>query len=330
LAYLKSWKVGLVLALIIPVGLFTTFRLTGVLPEPTTVSESVVLNTVQWQSIRPDGDIHIDKNVTASFNGEINLSHTILIFAYYRLDEDYGSDSVYLSMNESAALEKGFVNNVNVTFQEDYGNSEIDLRDVPIWYGSSSGMQPLWDGNLTVSSYAHELGGSGTKAFLDLSGLGQPKSVSFGTFVHWVLGSPQNQTHLLNVTMETTYYNGTGFERIVQPFQLKIAPGESNSVQTATEIDAGTYADLYLGVNGTEWYKTYLNQGEIVKLWINGTSDPVPWFNIFVYDAYGRLLAQGSPSSSQAIELTANATGYLYIKLQSLGHYGFYSMTVQE
>ena len=130
--------------------------------------------------------------------------------------------------------------------------------------------------------------------------------------------------------METTYYNGTGFDRIVQPFQLKIAPWESNSVQTATEIDAGTYTDLYLSVNGTEWYKTYLSQGEIVKLWINGASDPAPWFNTLIYHAYGKLLAQGSPSSSQALELTANATGYLYIELQSLGHYGFYSITVEE
>ena len=311
-------------------GLFITFRSTGVLPGPATVSENVVLSTVQWQSIRPDGDINFDKNVTTFHNSEINVSNEIFILAYYHLYPDYGSDMVDLFVNESAALEKGFVNDINVTFQEDYWNSEIDLRDVPTWYGSSSGMQPLWDGNLTVSSYAHELVGGGTKAFLDLSGLSQPKSVSFSTFVHWVLGSPQNETHLLNVTMETTYYNGTGFDRIVQPFQLKIAPWESNSVQTATEIDAGTYTDLYLSVNGTEWYKTYLSQGEIVKLWINGTSDPAPWFNTLIYDAYGKLLAQGSPSSSQALELTANATGYLYIELQSLGHYGFYSITVEE
>lgn len=221
----QKWKTLTLLSIIVPVGLLVSLRLTGILPEPEgpIIAETITLETVKWEIERPPGYINIWDNLESLYEEEIKLWQEISIDDYYTESWGYGgSDYIALMINLTASLEAGFVNSVNITFSEDYGNSEIRFFEVQAWPKFYSHAE-----NFSISDYAHHLWGSGLKAFMELTGVDHPKRVRFDGIVHWILRSPKDKTHLMEIATELVYYNGTAFKKIVQPFQLKIALGNN-------------------------------------------------------------------------------------------------------
>ncbi len=327
---MRNWKVALLLSLIIPIGLLTTFKITGIVREPATVSETMTLEPVKWELERPDNIIAIEDTVKSFYDDEsISVNCSVFVYGYHDISE-YASDYVSLSVNVTATLQAGFVDNVNITFWEDYEDSEV-------WVPNAERETRFYEhlSNLSIVDWAQPFSRwwrlhDDVKAFIKADGVNQPSNVCFWSPAHWVLRSPRNQTHLMEVAVELVYFNGTAYKRIVQPYQLKIGPDDNNSFETADTIGQGVDSWLYLGGYDVEdYYKIHVEQGYVISINVSGTFIPKPAFYLDLYDPEGEWKAGSSKwGYSHTITYVADSAGDWFIRTRVYENYGFYSLTV--
>jgi hypothetical protein len=328
----RNWKVIFVFPLIVLISLLIAFQLTGVLHGPFTISEEVTLKPVKWEGERPwDAYFRYHDHVKAYSENEIRLTHEVVVAEFLSDEVHSGPDTLDLVINASATIESGFVSYVNITFWDDYEPSIVDF-----FLGDDLRFRSFAD-NMFVSRYMDYVTGTGLKAFIEFKGENQPKNVSIGGVVAWLLRSPTNTTNLIDVNIETVYYNGTVYKKIAQPFQLKIAPDNNNSFETAQEIQMGFYPRFLIGSHLTggdhqDYFKIHLIQGQEVALEINATSAPtVPSFYTYVYNPERETVISrdsGPPSYYESIVFTANSTGYWFVEVRVNGSHGSYSLKV--
>ena len=319
----RNWKTALLLSLIIPIGLLATFKITGVVREPATVSETITLEPVKWELERPGGMITIKDTVESFYDDEsISLCSSVYLGHYLDFPEHEISPII---MNVTVTLPTGFVNDVNITFWEGYEYSEVGFFEVHAWPKFYSHGE-----NLSIVDYAHHLSGEGLKAFMELAGVNRPKSVHFSGIVHWILGSPIDQTHVMEAAVELVYFNGTVYKRLVQPYQLKVGPDDNNSFETADTIGQGADSWLYLGGYDVEdYYKIHVEQGHVISINVSGTLLPKPAFYLDLYDPAGEWKAGSSRwDYSHTVTYVADSAGDWFIRTRVYENYGFYSLAV--
>jgi len=221
-------------------GLLATFRLAGVLYEPATASvlESIVLDTVEWELERPGGAIGVGDDVESRYNDDNALIIQDIHVGNYHPDYfsiGYGrSPLVDLSANVTASVRVGFVKEVSLVFRESNESSRLNFYEEH---------QLMKFKNLSRT----DLKDWATEAYVNMSGINSPSNVGFQAPIDWVLYSPYDQTHQLEITSRITYYNGTIYKRIVQPFRFKLFGDNNNSFDTAQEVHEGVYERLFIG-----------------------------------------------------------------------------------
>lgn len=79
------------------------------------------------------------------------------------------------------------------------------------------------------------------EVFINLTGINQPKKVAFqARLIHWILRSPNNRTYEMEAFLEITYFNGTVYKNVIQPFQFTMLSHDDNdSFEAADEIKIG-------------------------------------------------------------------------------------------
>jgi hypothetical protein len=315
------------LSVIVPMGLLATFRLTGVLREPPSVFMTTVLDTSKCEFERPDSDFHIPCRLNSFYENDIELNQEIDRIMFYRLNWMDDSDHVSFILSMDASAQIGFAYSVNITMREEYENSLVYFDEIASWPGIFYNPK-----NLTLADCVEFIRGTGTKAFMTLVNANLSKSVHFDGKIDWVLESTWNMTHSLEVELDVVYYNGTVYQRIVQPFSIKITHDDNNSFQTATEINEGNYSG-YIGANDpTDCYKITLTQGQRVNIYVNATStEHVAIITVSVYRPGETNPMLVTPYEYwQNIEFTSDAAGYWIIEIQWVNNCGFYSMEVNK
>jgi len=211
-------KVLFILSIIIPVGLLTSFRLTGILEGPITISETITLETIRWEFQRPDNATatYINDVVEASYNND-GLTANPRIYILYYVDRPYGSyfDSLRMvfSINSTIINQDGFIESVYVVLNKDQ-LCQIDWKETAFHFENLSLVE-------RVEGYK-----SSTKAYVGLTGANHSDSVYFSSEISWDLLTPNNQSHQIRVAYELTYYSGTAYKKIIQPFELVIVGSE--------------------------------------------------------------------------------------------------------
>jgi hypothetical protein len=306
-------------------GLLITFRLSGILRGPLTISENKTLDAASWSIERPAAIIHIGDLLRHVYNGDVSANYAIFIDDYHGNSWDYGgNDVINMQVNVTASIGKGFIHSANITFWEDYKNSFVNFFEDVAWPKQYAHVE-----NLSIIRHKDWLIKPGLKAFVELAGLNNPKSVSFSCFVDWVLRSPQNYTHQLEVRFELVYFNGTAYNRLVQPFQLKIGPDDNNSFEKAEEIVAGKTYRFYIGPNDVDdYYKVYLNEGSTVSIRLKGIAPPA-LCDLELYDNNGKLAAYSNYDVSHNVTYTISSSGYWIIRVHQIENFGFYNLTLE-
>jgi len=328
----RSWKLGLLLSIIIPVGLLMAFRLTGILREPLTISseisETITLDPVHWHFERPCGYLNLNESVEARYTDEVSTYQKINIGGFTYKDSYYGgSDSLFLTPNITAQVEKGFITDLHVGFNDSYERSQIDFHEIEYKVKLS---------NLALTNYSdvdwfHPYPRS--DFFINLAGVNFPKNISFYTPVDWALYSPYNQTHQLEITSEITYYNDSVLKKIIQPFMLEIGPDNNDNFETARIIQPGMSDKLWIGQDDrSDWYKIQLIQGQKVHIDVNNTHYfPIlaALMSVHIYDPQEKVVTQSDASGFfETVDFVANATGYWYIEVRIVGGGGMYLLAV--
>jgi len=329
------------LSIIVPIGILTTLRLTGILQGPITIAETKTLETVKWEFDRPSTwvDLYQSKPKSLYTNVEASVNVSLYIFTYNEKIKSnlFNSDYVIMNVTVTADASNGYVENVYLVFRENYTYSEVSF--FAISYEGPWILQQRYS-NLSIVGYAHisnrevkgnEILKDNEKAFIRLAGVNHPSKISAQPTIHWILRSPNNQTHEMEIISEVTYFNGTAYKKVVQPFQLKLAQDDNNSFENAEEIGFGAH-EAYIDdkTDPVDYYKIWLEKDQVIRvekaysLWYSEyfprdlqESDQVG-LDIFVYDPYRNLKTSLTypTNATREVTFTADASGWWYIEVK--------------
>lgn len=341
---IKNWKTLFLLSIILPVGLLTTLKITGMIKEPLTIAETLEMAPVVWKCERP----RITSNVPGDIikvnysDNEVSLTEFLELGEYddgsgFWSWQGTGGPTIYIGAQElTVSVKSGFVDRLKFELSEGYSASSAAFHES----GGRSGS------NLTMEKMADRLRNpqmldANTKAFLSMVRVGNPNRVSMSeiseTSALYSLESPYNYTHQISITIEVVYFNGTVYKKLVQPVLFVFVPDNNNSFETAEEINFGTreaYLDDMAEGDMVDYYKIWLEQGQDVEF---ALIDP-----LIQRDAIGLEMSIYNPekqlevsllypeNSTRKTTLEANQTGWWYIKIDYVIGLYIYRLDVLE
>ena len=184
-----------------------------------TIAENMTLDPIVWTFQRPNESVIILDKLNATYTGDLSANMYVLIL-YYENESRFvgGCDYLRMSMaiNATTSNPDGFIESVNIVAQKDQ-QSTVD------WLGTQFEFE-----NLSLAARAVGYRWE-TQAYIKLAGVNHTSSVRAKALVLWDLRTLNTQSHQLEIAYEITYYNGTAYNKLVQPFQLNIVGrGEEN------------------------------------------------------------------------------------------------------
>jgi hypothetical protein len=333
----KSWKVFLVLAVITCVGLFSAFKLGVFTSAPVVVVKTTVLQPVSWEFVRQDHYVLgvpdcVFDNVSGSFvtdgGGVINETVRILNYIPAPYSQFAGGTDLGMDFDLASSFKHGFMVDANVTFQEtDTASSIVNfLRDPECTTCE----------NLSIVGWEDGLDLNSLRAFVALANSKDSSQTCFEQAVDWVLYSPNNQTQALTVSADVTYFNGTVYEEVVQPFQLQLSNHANTSFdtaeQTALNQPLNSFVCGYPGWITVDYFKVWLTNGTSASFKLDYLMDTtVGGMEMRVYDPNRQLrtcLIYGVNDTLCQLTAYVNETGWWYAELDNPTAYTVYTLTI--
>ena len=323
-----KWKAILVVTVVFSMILFAGFKLSDLASRP---SISVVLvnqNLVAWESERPTYIFDFEQKINSTFfdGGWINAS--VLAGTFFS-DEQFFN----LDLNLTADLNEGFVQNVTVTIESNSSASwvELDITDP-----ASPTSSVNWEGPLSLTRYSQGPSAEGNveKAFVEFMGESNSHQVSISVWPNWWFEGAFSETEQMNVSFATSYFNGTDYKEVVQPFSLTLVSDNEHTFDTAKEVATNqTVIGFIGGDDNADFFKVYLDQGETfnatdfrgscllaIMLNLYSSADDNPLISSPIYE--------GISLSPQSIAYSISSTGWYYVEVEWWAGDGPYTMTL--
>lgn len=205
----------------VPILLFTALGFTTLSDGPPNIAETRTLETMAWNDTRTgDHFQYFGGSLNATYiDDEISLSLRLLILNYIGAGMLPGYPpwlGLYVEINASLASSSAFIYDINVSFhQADLVNWNVPGLPATTEYPQKLALVEPQTSLLVMTVY------EGPYAFMYLLGQNGSRSVSYGAMPQWQFSS-NSAIHSLQVDYEITYFNGTSYKRIVQPFRLEI------------------------------------------------------------------------------------------------------------
>jgi hypothetical protein len=206
----QKWISLTILAIIIPTGLLTAFKLTGIIPEASE-PKIITLEPASWTMEQPSKYTVIGDCIEKSYvNDETAIFFRIFVSSYHEnsIDSPFeGRDGIIFraSVNESSM--KGFVSSLIVKFQPD-SNSTVFVSRYTF----------LEVTNITITEM-REVGTYFNEAYLKASP--SESSSYLKTQIYWVFMGDNNIEHKLDLKLEVIYFNGNEYRKIIAPIVLQ-------------------------------------------------------------------------------------------------------------
>jgi len=194
----------------------TTFKMTGILQGPL-MPENLWLDVVKFEFIRPTHDTHLDKKLSADYaDAYISINFASIIGVYQENNTAYdGNDLITMrvKIDATATNQNIYIKNLYVAFDKDCSNSIVTWLDTYFKFENLS---------LVSHSCGWSFNDSYKRAYARLEGINYPREISFSATLVWSFNTSNDKTHHTQLTCEITYYNGTVYKKIIQPFELTI------------------------------------------------------------------------------------------------------------
>ncbi len=211
----QKWFSIALLAVAVPMGLLATFRLTGIIPEPPTITETVTAETITWNMTRPEEATGFaGRIIENNFNvNGTNVRLSIHITSYLENSEQFG-DCLWFSVNATANVQQGFIHSVYIKFLQTDQNAFLLISEQKEW---------LTLENLKITSLSTEATYS-REAHLYATGVNNPKTCTLTNPAYWYFldVNENNLDHWTTITLETTYFNGTAYRKVTIPVQIGV------------------------------------------------------------------------------------------------------------
>ena len=326
----RETKAILVLALIIPIGLLTTLKLTGILQAPVTIAETKTLEVVEWESERTSSLFHFSDRVEAGYIDDISVNQTVGLWGFDGVDKMYDcASTLRMNLNLTASLLEGHIENVNVTFYDNDLSSQLRILYLPLGSETqTAGLGSTWK-NLSITDYEDWMQWTGALAFVNFEGVNNPSKVYFNISLVWVMRSPLNQSEQLTIRTELTYFNGTTHTKLVQPFRVRLIHDMNEDFETAQEVVSGQVVRSFLGgEDKQDFYKIWLGDGNTISASMTARTDVN--FDLYLYNPNQIEVSSSTngPGITESISYTVDAAGFWFIEVRNNGGQGVYTLTL--
>ena len=212
----RSLKAVFILSIVVLVSLLATLRFAGILQEP--VRDNITLEIIEWEIKRPNQTVTLEDALKSSYsNSEMSTMMCVMIGTYSNDDPAFASDFVTIEVitNATTTTINSFVDSVYIVLHKDC-QSTVDWISTEFYFENLS----LID---QAQGYIQN-----TKAYISLKSLNHSNEVYLSAAAQWLLFTPNNQSHQLDVFFELTFHNGTSYKKVIQPFQLEILGDKEN------------------------------------------------------------------------------------------------------
>jgi hypothetical protein len=185
-------------------------------PRGIKIAENTTLDPVEWTFQRPNESVDILDKLNATYASDELSANMYILMTHYQNSSIVHDDNDYLRMvmavNATTSNPNGYIESLYVTFTKDSQPSFVS------WLHTYFSLENL---SLLVVSDGLTFGGY-KEAYVELAGVNSTDSIYFRATAEWSLLTPNIQSHQMEIAFEITYYNGTAYNKIVQPFQLNI------------------------------------------------------------------------------------------------------------
>jgi len=188
-------------------------------PREITIKENRTLDPVVWTFQRPDANQHviIEDKLKPSYSND-GLSATFYMWLSDYIPRagslNYDTLRVRLDINATTSNPDSFIESVHVVAQKDQ-TSEVGWQETDLYLENLS---------LVASADGYRWD---TQAYIKLADVNHTSRVYATTTTFWKLLTPNTQSHQMEIAFEIVYYNGTAYNRVVQPFKLNIVGRET-------------------------------------------------------------------------------------------------------
>jgi hypothetical protein len=207
-----SWKAAVLLSIVIPICLLTTFRLTGILPEPQT-PETTTIGTVSWNISRPNDSLIIEESVSNHYTDNTFSSNmNIHVFSFYCNDGTfYYHDVLTFALEVETNTSEGFIHSIHVE------SSNIDEFSFLMFKGSLMQIEltNLVQRRIADGSYLHP-------ALLEATSIDNPTECALSINPIWMLSDEKDIDQRLTITIAILYFDGTIYRKVNIPIQLGV------------------------------------------------------------------------------------------------------------
>lgn len=211
----RRFKALLVLLIILPVTLIAVFELTGILGGEESI-ETVMLPLKEWSFPRPTSEFDVLQTINGSFvDSQISFLAALEVISYnLGLMEVPPCEWLRFALSINASTFTGYIQRIEILFRDDVQPSQI-------WILKTSIMLK----NLTLTSFKWTKNPEAFEKFhITLLGKNRPREAAFQSIGEWSLLDtlPDTRDHQLEILCTLTFYNGTSYKKIVQPFKLNL------------------------------------------------------------------------------------------------------------
>jgi len=210
----RKWTAITLAAVILPISLLTTFKLTGIIPEPV-APETTTVDAVSWNMTQPMGDITtIDEDVKSLYYDEASIEFNVHIHTYFHNWGRYDyNDVVAFRVSAEANTTVGFIYSVTIKF------FQLDSNSVLFWYYDNDRYDRLE--NLTLKE-KYSSATPQREGYVTAFSINQPEHCLLEGEADWVLTYSEDQNYEVSVTLEVIYFNGSSYQKVVMPIQLMV------------------------------------------------------------------------------------------------------------
>lgn len=175
------------------------------------IAENTMLDPVAWTFQRPDKLTIINNTLESSYSysGLQAAFHMWLSQYIEGVSDEYDFLFVTLRINATVNNANGFIERVHIVAYKDQ-ESQVSWQEEDFYLQNLSLVASV-DGYL-----------KSTQAYIKLAGMNHTSSIYFSTSALWKLLTPNTESHQIEIAYEIIYYNGTAYNKIVQPFQLNM------------------------------------------------------------------------------------------------------------
>ena len=208
----RKWLSIALIGIIVPVSLLTAFKITGIIPEPPQ-PETIAVDAVGSNVTRPSQLTTFARWVENNYSDGVTFVVLKVAINTYHVGD--GTYAPYNWLNPkivaTANTTQGFIHSMVVRFVRADIQSRINIITDPwLLMAYNLSIEKIKDRPITDAGY------------ITTAALGKPNDCNLTSSIDWVFIDAGNQSHTLTITLETTVYNGTAYQKIVLPIQIGV------------------------------------------------------------------------------------------------------------